>query len=81
MCSTSDGKGSSSTSGRISKEVEGEGEAVGWNSAVVVATDGEVVGNYRKTFLFETDKNWASEGGSNHSLPRLEPKWERSLTG
>ncbi|WWC97394.1 hypothetical protein V866_004273 [Kwoniella sp. B9012] len=44
------------------KQLEGEGTGVGWNSAVVVAPSGEVVGNYRKTFRFETDKNWAREG-------------------
>jgi protein N-terminal amidase len=49
------------------KELEGEGTGVGWNSAVVAGPDGEVVGNYRKVFRFETDKNWAREG----ELPRL----------
>ncbi|WWD22277.1 hypothetical protein CI109_106768 [Kwoniella shandongensis] len=44
------------------KDLEGEGEGVGWNSAVVVGPSGEVVGNYRKTFRFETDKTWAKEG-------------------
>ncbi|WWC67031.1 uncharacterized protein I206_100938 [Kwoniella pini CBS 10737] len=44
------------------KQLEGEGTGVGWNSAVVVGPSGEVVGNYRKTFRFETDKSWAKEG-------------------
>lgn len=44
------------------KALEGEALGVGYNSAVVVNPDGEVVGNYRKTFRFETDKNWAREG-------------------
>ncbi|RSH84550.1 Carbon-nitrogen hydrolase [Apiotrichum porosum] len=35
---------------------------VGYNSALIASPAGEVVGNYRKTFLFETDKNWAREG-------------------
>lgn len=35
---------------------------VGYNSAVLASPAGEVIGNYRKTFLFETDKNWAREG-------------------
>lgn len=43
-------------------EVKKEAEGVGWNSALLVNKDGEVVGNYRKTFRFETDKNWAREG-------------------
>ncbi|WVR03299.1 hypothetical protein IAU60_000290 [Kwoniella sp. DSM 27419] len=44
------------------KGLEGEGEGVGWNSALVVSPSGEVLGNYRKTFRFDTDKNWAKEG-------------------
>lgn len=44
------------------KEVEAEGLGVGYNSAVVVGPDGQVVGNYRKTFRFDTDKTWAREG-------------------
>ncbi|KAK8845328.1 hypothetical protein IAR55_006041 [Kwoniella newhampshirensis] len=44
------------------KDLEGEGEGVGWNSAVVVGPSGEVIGNYRKSFRFETDKTWAREG-------------------
>nr|XP_018266445.1 protein N-terminal amidase [Kwoniella dejecticola CBS 10117]OBR88603.1 protein N-terminal amidase [Kwoniella dejecticola CBS 10117] len=53
------------------KQLEGEGTGVGWNSAVVVAPSGEVVGNYRKTFRFETDKSWAKEGDgfSHFDLP------------
>jgi len=44
------------------KALEGEGSGVGWNSAVVVGPQGDVIGNYRKTFRFETDKAWAREG-------------------
>jgi protein N-terminal amidase len=44
------------------KALEGEGTGVGYNSAVIVGPTGEVVGNYRKSFRFETDKNWAREG-------------------
>jgi predicted amidohydrolase len=44
------------------KALDGEALGVGYNSAVVVDPTGEVVGNYRKTFRFETDKNWAREG-------------------
>lgn len=44
------------------KEVEAEALGVGYNSAVLAAPGGEVVGNYRKTFRFETDKTWAREG-------------------
>lgn len=46
------------------KALEGEALGVGYNSATVVSPLGEVVGNYRKTFLFETDKNWARAGTS-----------------
>ena len=44
------------------KALEGEGLGVGYNSAMVVGPTGEVIGNYRKTFRFETDKAWAREG-------------------
>ncbi|WRT63449.1 uncharacterized protein IL334_000354 [Kwoniella shivajii] len=44
------------------KQLDGEGTGVGHNSALVVGPTGEVIGNYRKTFRFETDKNWAREG-------------------
>lgn len=33
-----------------------------YNSALLVSPTGELVGTYRKTFLYETDKTWASEG-------------------
>ncbi|TYJ52010.1 hypothetical protein B9479_007386 [Cryptococcus floricola] len=35
---------------------------VGYNSALISSPSGEIVGNYRKTFLFDTDKNWARAG-------------------
>ncbi|ORY31960.1 carbon-nitrogen hydrolase [Naematelia encephala] len=50
------------TAGEGGTDVEEEGEGVGWNSAVLIGPSGEVLGNYRKTFRFETDKNWAKEG-------------------
>lgn len=43
---------------------DGDGTAhtgIGYNSAVVAGPSG-VVGNYRKTFLFETDKVWCRPG-------------------
>lgn len=42
-------------------------EKNGYNSAMVIQKDGEVIGNYRKAFLFETDKTWAREGESSVS--------------
>ena len=44
------------------KDLGGEATGVGYNSAMVVAPNGDVVGNYRKTFRFQTDMNWAREG-------------------
>jgi protein N-terminal amidase len=46
---------------KVTKEVEAEGLGVGYNSAVLAGPEG-VIGNYRKTFRFETDKTWAREG-------------------
>ncbi len=34
-----------------------------YNSALVVNGSGDVVGNYRKSFLYYTDETWALEGG------------------
>jgi protein N-terminal amidase len=67
--SSNSGEGGSSSGmgeagGKEMKALEGEGTGVGYNSAVIVGPDGEVVGNYRKSFRFETDKNWAREGMS-----------------
>jgi protein N-terminal amidase len=33
-----------------------------YNSAVTVNADGEIIANYRKSFLYYTDEAWASEG-------------------
>ncbi|KAH7459714.1 hypothetical protein PRNP1_010954 [Phytophthora ramorum] len=41
--------------------VEKEGEVL-YNSMMVVSPDGELVCNPRKTFLYETDKSWATAG-------------------
>lgn len=37
-------------------------ELVGYNSALLAGPDGGVLGNYRKSFLYETDKRWARPG-------------------
>ena len=42
---------------------------VGANSAILFAPDGECVGRYRKTNLFETDTTWAKPGESLQSSP------------
>ncbi|ADV24796.1 protein N-terminal amidase [Cryptococcus gattii E566] len=55
------------------KEMEGEALGVGYNSAVIVSPLGEVVGNYRKTFRFETDKTWAREGDGFQYFDLSEP--------
>jgi protein N-terminal amidase len=44
---------------------EGEEGKPGYNSAVLVSPTGEVMGNYRKSFLYDTDKTWAREGESS----------------
>jgi protein N-terminal amidase len=59
---SSSGSGSGESGPKEMKALEGEGTGVGYNSAVIVGPDGKVVGNYRKSFRFETDKNWAREG-------------------
>ncbi|KAF3930064.1 hypothetical protein ABW19_dt0203979 [Dactylella cylindrospora] len=49
-------------------EVEDNVQEYSYNSCVVTSPDGEVVMNYRKTFLFEVDEVWASEGSGFGSL-------------
>lgn len=44
-------------------------EQVGANSAVLYGPDGEWVGGYRKTHLFETDLTWAKPGVWIHPHP------------
>jgi protein N-terminal amidase len=46
----------------IKRPTSPSAEEVGANSAVVCGPDGEFIGNYRKTNLFETDKTWAKAG-------------------
>jgi protein N-terminal amidase len=43
-------------------------EEVGANSAVLYGLDGEWIGGYRKTHLFETDKTWAKAGTLSFTL-------------
>jgi protein N-terminal amidase len=39
-----------------------EGRTTNYNSTVTVSSKGEVVSNYRKSFLYYTDETWAAEG-------------------
>ncbi|KAJ3516874.1 hypothetical protein NLJ89_g857 [Agrocybe chaxingu] len=48
---------SSSTSGSTTKR-----EQVGTNSAALYGLDGEWIGGYRKSYLYETDLAWAKQG-------------------
>lgn len=38
-----------------------------YNSTVTVSPTGEIVANYRKTFLYYTDDSWATEGTGFYS--------------
>lgn len=51
-------------SGSDSRIEQVDDQKVGYNSAVIVSPDGTVYGNYRKSFLFDTDKTWARQGKS-----------------
>ncbi|EAL91797.1 hypothetical protein KXW98_007530 [Aspergillus fumigatus] len=42
-----------------------------YNSLLVVSEEGEVLVNYRKTFLFFTDETWASEGSADRGFHEL----------
>mmetsp|Transcript_34299 Transcript_34299/g.134519 ORF Transcript_34299/g.134519 Transcript_34299/m.134519 type:complete len:275 (-) Transcript_34299:1772-2596(-) len=43
--------------------VGADGENVLYNSMCIVDQHGDLVGTYRKRFLYETDKTWAEDGG------------------
>lgn len=53
-------------------EKPGDDKLIGYNSAVVAGPDG-VIGNCRKTFLFETDEIWAREGSGFQYFDLPEP--------
>jgi protein N-terminal amidase len=38
-----------------------------YNSAVLVSPEGNVLANYRKSFLFTTDESWCEEGSGFYS--------------
>lgn len=49
----------------LEQDAIGQGQQAGsgpYNSVVVVNRDGEIVANYRKSFLYYTDETWAREG-------------------
>ncbi|KAE8350948.1 carbon-nitrogen hydrolase, partial [Aspergillus coremiiformis] len=52
-----------------------------YNSLLVVDENGEVLHNYRKTFLYYTDETWAAEGDAKRSFRELtfgNPKEQQS---
>ncbi|KAL4890365.1 carbon-nitrogen hydrolase [Aspergillus ambiguus] len=52
-------------------EVGSGGEETCYNSLLVVDERGEVLLNYRKTFLYYTDETWAAEGDAGRSFYEL----------
>ncbi|KAF2766779.1 carbon-nitrogen hydrolase, partial [Teratosphaeria nubilosa] len=46
-----------------------DGTTKNYNSTVTVNAKGEVVANYRKSFLYYTDETWAEEGANSLSPP------------
>ena len=51
-----------------------EVEQVGANAAALYGPDGEFVGEYRKTNLYETDMTWARPGASGYLLTYKPPQ-------
>lgn len=43
-----------------------DGTTTNYNSTVTVSPIGEVINNYRKSFLYYTDQTWAAEGFTSH---------------
>lgn len=60
-----DGSAQDNAEGSAFSEVR---QVVGANSAIMYGPDGQWVGGYRKTNLYETDKPWAKAGGCNYRL-------------
>ncbi|GHJ84903.1 hypothetical protein NliqN6_1305 [Naganishia liquefaciens] len=59
---------------------EGDQALPGYNSAVLVSPTGEVMANYRKSFLYDTDKTWAREG-DGFKVYDLPPPLNRTVLG
>lgn len=43
-----------------------------YNSAIIVNSEGQAIGNYRKTFLYYTDETWALEGPDSFFSSEIE---------
>jgi protein N-terminal amidase len=58
-----------------------ETEAKYYNSLLVVDENGEVIHNYRKSFLYFTDETWASEGNVERGFHELSFNTQDSVSG
>jgi predicted amidohydrolase len=74
---------------KLSLDEDRKTDQVGANSAVFYGPDGEWVGGYRKTHLYETDLTWAKPGGYSvlinllffpTTLPRHRVRYLQSTT-
>ncbi|KAJ5145999.1 uncharacterized protein N7515_000563 [Penicillium bovifimosum] len=56
----------------IERDLEEPDKVTYYNSLLVVDEEGEIVVNYRKTFLYYTDETWAAEGQVERGFYELE---------
>lgn len=56
----------------VEKDAEKPGHGTYYNSLLVVDEDGNLIHNYRKTFLYYTDETWAAEGQVERGFRQLE---------
>jgi len=58
----SSGELSNSETTTVTTNSPSDNKQVGANSAIIYGPNGEWVGGYRKTHLYQTDKTWAKAG-------------------
>jgi protein N-terminal amidase len=56
----------------IEKDSQNPDQATCYNSLLIVDETGEVIHNYRKSFLYYTDETWAAEGQVERGYKELE---------
>lgn len=55
----------------VERSGEGGGKEMYYNSLLVVDEKGEILANYRKTFLYYTDETWAAEGDAGRGFRHI----------
>ena len=56
---------------KVERSGKGGGKETYYNSLLVVDEKGEILANYRKTFLYYTDETWAAEGDAQRGFKHI----------